>query len=263
MPKYCKIKTTVQSNRKRWPSFASGAYRKDPKKKGALRKQFSGLISRGVAENAQESYGWGSGRTEPEQLRLTYEGRKKLEEFRKKQELRVNAKTRREKHSYLKWLLKDSIKFTTNDGTVIKIMKQGWLNVYGEKSSLGKKPIHPRALVLCFVDGKKLFFYKSSGEASKMPGEWFPTFGPEGDPVYDDKFRVIGKQAGWMTKLEGHPSGKDGIPQSFPPWVVEIQAKLKEAENEKRIQFQPSWKFQSFEILNELFGKIPFTDKIK
>jgi len=134
---------------------------------------------------------------------------------------------------------KNSISFKTKDeGRRIVISRHAFRNIY-----LERKEAKPRAMVPVLINGKKLFFYKSSGEYSHSKGEWFPTYGPR--IAKQENGRPI---LGWMQKTEGH---YQDFEKEFPEWCWEIKDKLKQIEG--KLTFHPKWGIQEYKhFLNSL-----------
>ncbi|HIH21351.1 MAG TPA: hypothetical protein HA222_01655 [Candidatus Diapherotrites archaeon] len=152
--------------------------------------------------------------------------------------------------AFVKIILKNHISFETSDGKKVQILRNGFLNIGKSWEKLGVKP---RALVIVLVDGKKLYFYRSSGEASGRPGEWFPTFGliDYGEPY----------NPGTLVKMKGHEGVYLGEPTSFPQWVDEISRQLKIIENQ--LSLHQEWNIHTFEQIAHGLNKIPYTDQLK
>lgn len=172
--------------------------------------------------------------------------RKKLQPVWEKRILRQKAIKRRSFRMLLKTIRTKPLRFKTTDGKKVVFYTRGFSNIYAGQS------VPARALLLVLVDGRKLFFYRSSGENSQTPHVWYPTLGPElgsdfGQPM-----------AAHMVKMVGHPN--DGVPSHFPKWVSEISARIKKAEN--RLDLNENWSVTEYQQLLQLFERVPFTTEL-
>ncbi len=128
----------------------------------------------------------------------------------KKETLRQHLVAKRAHHQLIRTLFRKPITMKLSDKVTVRILSTGILNPFGNT------PKHPaRAFVCVFINGKRLFFYRSSGQYSKQSGRWFPCGGAqidysrEGEPL----------KLGWIIKLIGHPKAERGIEPHFPNWV--------------------------------------------
>lgn len=194
--------------------------------------------------------------------RLSWKGRRKYEEVMKvlneKKRIAQKARESKKRHELLKKLFKKPrpISFKTSDGKKVNIVKNGFENIFLESPTA-----QPRALVLVLVNGKKLFFYRSSGRNSNMPGEWFPTFGPRKNYYEGDKVEL-----GWLHKLKGHPDPNQDSPRTyFPQWVDEIRKRIKQETVSKngRIILNKKWGVKEYLEINAALQKVPLTDLIE
>jgi len=156
------------------------------------------------------------------------------------------------------------LKFRTSNGNKIVVLKHGFSNIYK-----GQKNTSARAFVIAFVNGKKIFFYRSSGEVSGKQGQWFPTQGP----IVHSKNGSI--QLGWLTKMKGHPKQRNptGNPPNiqemkkygkrpyFPKQVSEIRAKIKAMENQ--LELHSEWGTKHYLLIANAFEKVPFSGEIR
>ncbi len=168
------------------------------------------------------------------------------------EKLRESAeKTRTEflqKRAHRQWvkrLFHKPIHFKTRDGKVVRILSLGVKNIFQYSP---RTPVPPaRAMVAVFVDKKRVFFYRSSGESSAQQGRWLPAtgllIGPRGEIQYrepvDDPGRVT---VLWIVKASGHGTG------GFPKWVGEVAEKIKTSADGGKITFE------SFPTLESLRG---------
>lgn len=172
-----------------------------------------------------------------------------------------NAKNRK----LLALILENPIKFETTNGRKITLIRQGFSNIYA-----GQEGVPGRALVMAFIDNKKIFFYRSSGETSKHTGQWFPTTGPE--IINGSK----GKWLGRLAKMSGHPWWKNNTLKNpvkisevgknmkrpyFPKAIGEIRKKIKKVES--RLKLHEDWGLKQYLFLAKAFEKIPFTEEIR
>jgi len=162
-------------------------------------------------------------------------------------------------------LLEQPLKFRTSDGQKVVILKHGFSNIYR-----GQKETMPRPFVIAFVNGKKIFFYKSSGEVSMLQGQWFPTQGPS---VVQGSH---GPYAGMMSKMNGHPGWKNNKPVNpvkisdigknrkrpyFPKAISETRKQIEKMESQ--LEFHSDWGLRHYLLIAKAFEKVPFTGKIK
>jgi hypothetical protein len=126
----------------------------------------------------------------------------------KKETLRQHLVTKRAHHQLIRTLFRKPIVVKLSEKVTVRILSTGILNP--DNST----PTHPaRAFVCVFINGKRLFFYRSSGEASKQSGRWFPCGGAEMNyPREGEPLKV-----GWIIKLVGHPN--PNAEHRFPKWV--------------------------------------------
>ncbi len=194
--------------------------------------------------------------------RLSWEGREAYEKIMRvlneKKRIAQKARESKKRHELLKKLFKKPrpISFKTSDGKKINIVKNGFENIFVETPK-----VPPRALVLVLVNGKKLFFYRSSGQSSNMPGEWFPTFGPNKNFYGEEKVEL-----GWLHKLAGHPDPNQKHPKTyFPLWIDEIRKKIKQetAGKNGRIILNKEWGVKEYLEIDAALKKVPLTDLIK
>lgn len=229
-------------------SFGRTSFREDPKARGAKKREAT-LV--GGYSDIDE--GWGdSGKRY-----LNYKGKERLRELRKRPEARKAAIEQRQRKAFARLLLSNPLSLKTSDGKRVRILRQGFFNIFkGQKSLRDRKPTPARALVLAFVDGKKIWFYRSSGTGSaKMPGEWFPTLGPD---IHDRQEKPY---AGHLAKMQGHPDGNAGIKPHFPEWLEEARQFLK--RREKSLKLYKAWSARDYLRIEHLFREIPFTDQLK
>jgi len=173
-------------------------------------------------------------------------------------------------HESISHLIENPYSFKTKTGSKVQILRHGFSNIYK-----GQRHNPARALVLAFVDGKKLFFYRSSGEGSLKKGQWFPTQGPKIQYLNGEKNEPI-PCTGWMIKMQGHPKPlkeKPGIPTTvrelrqlkkrsyFPATIGEIREKLKRIESQ--LELHDNWDLRQYTFIIRAFEKVPFSDKIK
>lgn len=190
-------------------------------------------------------------------IRLSYEGRRKyaerLEIIREQKKAREKSTAHRKRHLLLDRLFKNPrpISFETTDGKRVRISRHGFENLFSQER------YYPHAFVVTLVEGKLLFFYRSSGINSGQPGIWFPTLGPyvvQAKPT-EGKPPILST----LEKMSGHPT--HGIKQHFPRWVEEIQETLK--KNEKRLVLHPEWGAQDYIDILDALGAIQLTEEIK
>ena len=188
-------------------------------------------------------------------FRLTREGKykmaEKLRQIDYKRELAARSLERRRRHDLLKIIFSKPINFKTSDGKKIRILSHGFENVYRERNEA-----KPRAFLIAFVNGKQLFFYRSSGEVSKLPGEWFPTYGPN---VQDWKEPYT---LGRLAKIQGHPDGYLPNPKPhFAPWMDEVRRKIKSSES--KLTLHPDWGIDKYLEIKQALQAIPLTGEVK
>lgn len=155
-------------------------------------------------------------------------------------ELRAFFREKRENKKYVGRLFQKPINFQTTDGKKVRVLSYGLENIYAQQET------EPRAMVAVFVNGKRIFFYRSSGKNSGHPGRWFPTPGPffverkmdTGTVFYLERSNRNLKvdRVGQLEKLHGHPQG--GKPY-FPGWVEEISQKIVRLVETKKIKLHP------------------------
>ncbi|MEW6295213.1 MAG: hypothetical protein AB1467_02860 [Candidatus Diapherotrites archaeon] len=180
--------------------------------------------------------------------RLDWEGKRELEKKRIKLQEKQKMLERHQRKAFLKDVQANPIRFKTSDGSKVRILRHVFENIFAGTRH------NPRALALVFVNGKKIFFYKSSGESSKRPGKWLPTMGPTKIVDYEkNDFKLD-----WLEKVPGHYIGEKPVLE-FAPWVNEVSQKLKQSEN--RLKFHLDWNKHTYVKILELFKVIPFTEK--
>lgn len=161
----------------------------------------------------------------------------------------------KERQYFIRWLFQNPISFTTSDGSRVRILRHAIGNMYkGEKTP-------PRPMVIVMVGKEIMGFYKSSGESSQLPGEWFPTKGtlsfmPDSKTPIDEARKVIKKDL--LIKMPGHSNS--GNP-TFLPWVTEVANQIKKAEAEKKIDFQGQWDAYDWLMIKKMLGKISLVRK--
>lgn len=236
--------------------FGRSHYREERQKRGEANGKAS---PRKYRAEGPFSYVLENGRGSSK-LGLSYRGREKFADklriIRERKKAMEKSLARTKRHALLKTLFRAQkpISFKTKDGKRIRILRTGFENIF-----LGQDKIPPRAFIITLVNGKILYFYRSSGERSKMAGEWFPTSGPY---VYYPSTSSKGEKTslGHLGKLEGHPISGSRNPR-FAPWVEEIRAKIK--ANEHKILLQKNWGADEYLQIREALGKIPRTEEIK
>jgi|GEM_PF-2513707 len=179
-------------------------------------------------------------------LRISEEGWRRLVELKRKRKLAQYEREKRARvHTF--FTLSKPLRIKTSNGFSIVILRDGFSNVY--KGVKTKK----RSLILTLVNGKKLFFYKSSGEASKARGTWYPTHGPEVEHELAD--------LSWMTKSVHHPNPTINKPESFPDWVNEIRQYIK--KHERQLRLHRDWGKNEYLQLTYDLNRIPFTKSLR
>ncbi|MFH0969912.1 MAG: hypothetical protein V1776_00410 [Candidatus Diapherotrites archaeon] len=132
-----------------------------------------------------------------------------------------NERSRKE---YLRVLFHRPVSFNLYPNVRVRILSTGILNVYS-----GNPNTRPRSLVGVFINGKRLFFYRSSGKNSGHPGKWFPCAGIEMIPHSTRSLRI-----GNIRKITGHP--QYGTAHSFPHWVDVVSDAIAKAVTHGRIK---------------------------
>jgi hypothetical protein len=141
---------------------------------------------------------------------------------------------KREAHLYIKQLFRKPVNFKTTDGKSVRILSHGVENLL----QYSKRGSPPRALVAVFVEGRVIFYYRSSGESSRKAGVWFPTsgmlYGQRG--IEDSHTTVL-----WIKKLSGHGdehlSDRERVGRpGFPKWVMEVGKRVEKEVDAGRIK---------------------------
>lgn len=132
-------------------------------------------------------------------------------------------------------------RFKTNDGKTIHILRNGIENLHPESKRAS------RPLVMTLVNGKIMYFYKSTGQNSQRPGDWLPAQtmrfgGTTLQPTIDT-----------LVKMPGHPN-------RFPEWINQISSAIKTAEQNHELNLQsmdPEKTLTLLQLIGKKFKRVP------
>lgn len=148
--------------------------------------------------------------------------------------------------------LRHSITFQPSMGSTVRIIPESIHVVKAPHESDGGRP-----MVVALINGKRLYFYKSSGKRSGRPGKWLPTSGIRPTIRWTPSgIRFTGVEG--LVKMKSHWN-----PNPYPQEIVEIGEKIGELEKQGKIptrwmsirrvmEFQARWGlWPSYEKYNE------------
>ena len=174
----------------------------------------------------------------------------KKKERLEKEALRQHYTTKRSHHLWVRTLFRKPVRFKLSEKIVVRILSTGILNPYTDRPK-----VPPRAFVGVFINEKRVFFYRSSGENSKQPGRWFPCAGVEIVGGYDG----FPKLAGYVYKIQGHPY--PGRPHGFPKWVDLVSTAIEKAVEKGRINLLSDTMVDDFVRFQEVLNFYPHLEK--